>query len=514
MSFKNNKRIAKNTLMLYFRQIITLLVSLYTVRIVLNVLGVEDYGIYNVIGGVVALLSFLNGSMASATQRFFSFALGEKNPEKLKKIFSSNCLIYGVIALVALVLLETFGLWFVNEFLQVPAERYLSARWTFHFSVFAFVSTIISTPFIAIIIAHEDMQFYAYMSIVESTLKLGIAFLLVCLPWDKLELYGLLFFAVSFINTLLYVSICVKKYAECQFRAFHWDKKLLREILDFTGWTLFGQLSTVFRKQAITILLNQMFNPATVAARAIATNVTSRITMFSTSFNVGLYPPIIKSYANGENKEMFSLIFNGSKITFSLMWIFALPLFIEMETILQIWLNKPPADAVLFTRLALVEVLLFSLSLPIATAARAPGKMKSYELVLGSVQIAIFVAAWIVLKLGSAAYSVYIVAIIANLVMFVFRLVIVRSLIGIPLRKFLYQVLFPVSLISLISGAASIAVSSLLPKGLFFTLMIILTSITFTSITIYYIALNKTSRNKVNEVVAHQIRKRLIGRFA
>jgi len=503
----NNKRIAKNTLMLYIRQILILLVSLFTVRVVLNTLGIEDYGIYNVVGGIVSFFSFLSGTMASATQRFFSFALGQKEFDKLKNIFSVNLLIYGAIAVIALILLETVGLWFVNNQLNLPPERFEAARWIYHFSVFMFIATIFSTPFIAIIIAHENMQVYAYVSIVEVLMKLGVVFFLVYLPWDKLELYGILTFGVSVIITIIYIFICIRKYKECQFRIFYWDKKLLQEIIGFTGWTLFGQLTSVGRNQAVTILLNQTFNPVIVAARAIAINITGQINVFSNNFNTGLYPPIIKSYAVNNKKEMFSLIINGSKITFFLMWIFALPLFIEMDIILNIWLKNPPEYAVLFTRLALVEVLINSLSLPIMTAARAPGRIKMYELSLGCIQLGIFVTSWIVLKMGGAASSVFVVAIVANLVMFIVRLVIVRSLIGLSLKYFLLQVALPVSLLILLSLVPSFLIHYLLPNGFLFACISIFLSVILSSTGMYFLGLDKSLRTKIRSIAKNRLNK-------
>lgn len=481
-----------------------LLVSLYTVRVVLNVLGVEDYGIYNVMGGIVTFFSFLNGTMASATQRFFSFALGQGNIEKLKQIFTVNLIIYGVIAIVSLVLLETVGLWFVNELLRVPPERFESALWIYHFSVLTFMTTIFTTPFMAIIIAHEDMQIYAYVSIFEVIMKLGIVFLLMYLQWDKLELYSVLVFVISGINAIIYIGVCTRKYTECQFHKFYWDTELFREIIGFTGWTLFGQITTVMRNQAVTILLNQMFNPVVVAARAVAINITSRINMFSNNFNIGLYPPIIKSYAADDKKDMFSLIFNGSKITFFLMWVFALPFFLEMDTLLLVWLKNPPPEAVLFTRLSLIEVLITSMSLPITTAARAPGRMKKYELTLGAIQIAIFFVSWFVLKTGYAAYSIFVVAIVANLVMFIFRLLLVRELIGLSIRPFFFQVIFPVSAVALLSAIPSYAIHLFLPKGLIFTGISVFLSIIFAFISIYFIGLDAKWREKVRSIIINR----------
>lgn len=497
----NNKRIAKNTLMLYFRQILILLVSLYTVSVVLNTLGIEDYGIYSVVGGIVSFFSFLSGTMASATQRFFSFSLGQNDLDKLKKTFSVNLIIYFAIAFVALLLLETIGLWFVNEHLNVPIDRLDAARWIFHFSVVTFVFTIFSTPFMAIIIAHEDMHIYAYVSIVEAILKLGVVFLLVYLPWDKLELYGMLILGVTIITTLIYLIICLRKYAECQFKKFYWDYLLLKEIAVFTGWTLFGQITSVARNQAVTILLNQMYNPVVVAARAIAVNITSQINTFSNNFNTGLYPPIIKAYAVDDKKEMFSLLFNGSKITFFLMWVFALPFLLETEIILTLWLKNPPEYAVLFTRLAMIEVLINAVSLPIATAARAPGKMRVYELSLGCIQIAIFIASWLVLKWGGAAYAVFVVAIIANVVMFIVRLLIVRNLVGLALRPFFKNVVVPVTLVALVSGIPAFAVHFVVPHNILFAILTVFASVLFVCLSMFYIGIDKQMQLKTKSLI-------------
>jgi len=504
---ENNKRIAKNTMFLYFRQILILFVSLYTVRVVLDVLGVEDYGIYSVVAGIVSFFSFLSGTMASATQRFFSFALGKNDTEKLKKTFSVNLLIYGGIAIIALLLLETVGLWFVNEHLQVPPNRFEAAKWVYHFSVLMFIATIFSTPFMSIIIAHEDMKIYAYVSIVEVVMKLGVVFLLLYVPFDKLELYGVLTFAVSVIITILYAIICMRKYLECQFRIFYWDKLLLKEIVGFTGWTLFGQLSSVGRNQAVTILLNQFFNPVVVAARAIAVNITNNITVFANNFNTGLYPPIIKYYASGQKEEMFKLIFNGSKITFFLMWVFALPLLLEMDIVLKLWLKNPPEYTVLFTRLALIEVLIISLSLPLATAARAPGKMKTYELSLGTIQIAIFIASWIILKMGAEAYSVFLIAILANIIMFFARLLIVKQLIEIDVKLFILKVVFPIFIIIILSFVPTYCIFLFLPKGILFSIITVILSVIICSLTMYFVGIDKKMRNKIHEIVINKARK-------
>lgn len=493
--------------MLYFRHILILLISLFTVRVVLNTLGVTDYGVYNVIGGVVALFSFLRGTMASATQRFFSFALGEGDLKKLQSIFSVNLVIYVAIAVIAAILLETVGLWYVSDHLKIPPERYDAALSLYHFSVLTFIFNIIAAPFMAMIIAHEDMQIYAYVSIVEAIMKLSVVFMLVWAAGDKLIVYGFLVLLVSAINTLLYAGIALKKYEECQFKKFYWDRGLLKEITSFTGWTLFGQLTTVFRGQAVTILLNQFFNPVVVAARAIASNITGQINVFSANFNTGIYPPIIKSYAANDRQQMFSLIFNGSKMTFFLMWIFALPLFLEMDVILKIWLKTVPEGAVLFTRLALIESLILSISMPITTAARAPGKMREYELILGSMQILIFILDLIVLKLGGQAYSVFVVAIIVNILMFIVRLMITHKLISLKVYDFALRVMFPVLWISLLSSTLSYLLHILLPEGLVYSIITITGSFIFSSIGMFYIGINEVQRKKIIHTINKKIKR-------
>lgn len=482
-------------------------ISLYSSRVILELLGVDDFGIYAVVGGIVSFFTFLSATMASATQRFFSFSLGRDDLEKLKRIFSTNWIIYGIIAILALILAETLGLWFVTERLNVPVDRYNAVLWVYQLSLLTFLATVFSTPFMAIIIAHEDMYIYAYVSIFEAVLKLILLFLMVYLDWDKLKLYSLLVFVVSIINMAVYIFICLRKYAECQFRKVYWDKDLFLEVVRFTGWTLFGQLSSVARNHAVTVLINQTFNPVTVAARAIALNVANQISVFSNNFNIGLYPPIIKSYATNDKKELFSLVFGGSKVAFFLMWIFTLPMLLEMDFVLKLWLKTPPPEAILFTRLSLIEVLINSVSLPLITTARAPGKMKVYELSLGSIQMGIFVLCWIVLLLGAESYWVFIVGIIANVIMFLVRLVIVRRLVKLPLRRFVRQVLSPLAFVFLVSLTLSFAIQYLLPNTFFFSILLIGISILISTITMYFIGLDLSQREKLKKIITSKLKK-------
>jgi O-antigen/teichoic acid export membrane protein len=504
---QRNKRIAKNTLLLYVRMLVTLGISLYTVRVVLNTLGVEDYGLYNVVGGVVALLSFLPGSMASATQRFFSHAIGQQDQEKLNRIFGVNVLIYCGIGVIALIAFNTIGVWFVENKLQVPEGRLDALVSLFYLAVVTFVLTILKSPLMAIIIAYEDMKIYAYMAIVNAFLKLGVVFLLVYLQGEKIIIYGFLLLLVAIIDTSIYLSICLKKYAECRIQHIRWDSGLASEIVGFTGWTIFGQLTTVARGAALTILLNQYFSAVVVAARAIALNIASQSNMLAIQFNTSLYPPIIKAYAADEKEEMFGLVINGSKATFFLMWILALPIFIEMESILDLWLKNPPVYAVGFARLSLVEGLIFAISLPLTTAARAPGKMAAYESILGTFQFSILAVSWALLTLDFGPQTIFYVAIVVNLMMFFVRLKIVGGLTGLPVTGYLKETLPSVFRVIFVSAVLSLLIDFIFPKGLVFLAISIILTVTVTAISIFYLGLPLVLREKLLSFITKKIYK-------
>lgn len=502
-----NKRILKNTLALYARQIVIIFITLYSVRVILNELGTDDFGVYSVITGFVSLLAFLPGSMASATQRFFSFAMGKNDDLQLKQAFSVNLIMYIAIAIFAYVVLQTLGLWYVTEHLRIPEGRYESALALYHYVSLSFVISIFTAPFIAILIAHEDMHLYAMISVVDAVLKLAAAISLTYVNYDLLAYYGKALFAMAVLVALAYILICIRKYAECQLRKLYWNTHLFKEIIGFTLWTLLGQVSTAFRNQAVTVLVNQSFTPAIVGARAIALSVASQVSVFSNQLNIGLYPPIIKAYASNQKDEMTALVFNGSKLTFFLMWVFALPMLLEMESILTLWLKTPPPAAILFTQLAIVESLIFALSMPLATAARAPGKMALYETILGSVQISIFFISWWVLSLGYPAESVFYVAIAANIIMFKVRLLLVSYLTGLHKADYYQKVVFPLLLVVILSVIPSIFLKNIFGNNLFEMALIITISVLISTIAMYFVGLDKCWRKKVLLVLLKKIFK-------
>lgn len=426
-----------------------MLVSLYTVRVVLEVLGAEDYGIYNVVAGVVTMFSFLSGAMATASQRYFSFDLGKKDYEQLKKTFSVSFVIYMLIALIVVVLAETIGLWFVYNKLVIPADRIQAARWIYHAAIISFVFTILTTPYMALIIAHEDMNIYAYVSIVEAVLKLALVFILPLLNADKLIMYGILMAVVVIINTTLYRTICKKKYPECKAKL-QWDKGLFTELISYTGWNMFGASVGVFKNQAVNIVLNQFFNPVVIAARSIAIQVNAAVNSFSQSFSTAVRPQIIKHYASESYEEMNKLVFRSCKMTFFLMCIMTLPMLLEMPYILNIWLKNVPQYAVIFTQLALLDALIDSVSYPLMAAAQATGRIKLYQAVVGLVLLLNVPLSLLALYVGFSPVSVFIVAILLTVTAFIVRLCILKKLLVFSIVSFLSSVIAPL----LISSSA------------------------------------------------------------
>ena len=501
----NTKRVAKNTLMLYFRQILIMAVSLYTVRVVLNTLGAEDYGIYNVVAGCVTMFNFLGHSMTSASQRYFSFDLGKEDKEHLKVTFCVTFEIYLLLAVIIVVIAETFGLWFINNKLVIPSERLIAANWIFQAAIISFLMTLITTPYMALIIAHEKMNIYAYASIIEAILKLAIVFLLKIILYDKLIVYGILLAIVAFINTSVYRLYCHKRYTECKI---HFIKEwtLLREILEYSGWNLFGSIATVVKKQVLNILLNIFYGPIISASRSIASQVNTTITNFANNFSTALRPQIVKTYARDQKEESLNLVYRGCKFTFFLMYVFILPLVIEMEIVLNLWLKTPPEQVVIFTRLALIESLILSISYPIMSLAHASGKIRLYQGVVGGSLLMNLPVSWISLKFGAPAYSVMVITVVIEIIAFVLRLLIIHKITGMSIRQYTINVIIPVLLVALLSTVVPLFIYHFMNQSIIRLLFIILTSFIGIISFAFIIGMNKNERRL--------LRKYLKGKFS
>ncbi|GHT97305.1 hypothetical protein FACS1894142_1530 [Spirochaetia bacterium] len=501
----NTIRIARNTLMLYFRQILIMLVSLYTVRVVLNTLGAEDYGIYNVVAGVVTMFGFLSGSMASASQRYFSFEIGRGDFEQLKKTFSLSFLIYVLIAALVLLLAETVGLWFVNNKLVMPPERMDAARWVYQFSILSFLFTVLTMPYMAAIIAHEDMNIYAYMSIIEAVLKLGIVFLLGVISADKLQLYGILLCMVAVVNTTIYRTICTKKYQECRF-GFYWNKDFFREITSFISWNLFGSIAEIAKTQGITIILNVFFGVIVNAARGLSIQLDGAVKSFSQNFTAAVRPQITKEYAAKNYDGMTKLTFRSAKISYFLMLLFSVPLLFEMPYILKLWLKNPPAYSLIFMSLMLIDSLLYSVSVPIMYVAQATGKIKLYQSVVSSIILLDVPVSFVLLKQGLPPYTVLIVRIILTIIAFFARLIMIKRLVPFSITNFSKYVIAPVLFVSFLSVILPSIIKYIFEESFFRFCISFILSICWTLVCIYFIGLKGNERIYIKNFVIQKLK--------
>ncbi|MBO1366912.1 hypothetical protein [Vibrio cholerae] len=440
----NNHRIFKNTLFLYFRMLLTLGGTLYSSRVVLNNLGVEDFGIYNVVGGVVTMMAFLSGAMSSATQRFLSFELGKKDTVQLQNVFKMSINIHWLIIFIVVLIAETLGLWFVNTQLVIPSERLVAANWVYQCALFSFCCTVLSVPYNASIIAHEKMSAFAYISIVDVVLKLLVVFLLAAHSGDKLQYYSLLMAIVSVL-----ILVCYYAYARWQFAvtrfSFYWNSDLFKDLFSYTSWNLFGNLAVVMSNQGVNILLNLFFGAHVNAARAIAIQVNGAIVGFVNSLQMSISPQIIKSYAINDMSYMHVLVFAGAKYSFYFLMFLSFPVFIESRTILEIWLGSAPEHADIFIKLVLIEACFICLSGTLMTSALATGKIKAYQVIVGGIQLLNIPSSFVLLKICSNQdpFVVYYVSIAVSIFALIARLVFLKQLINLSLVDFFIKVIIP-----------------------------------------------------------------------
>lgn len=470
----SSKKIARNTAALFGRQIAILLINLYSVRIFLKTLGIDDFALFNVIVNTVMIGSFLTASIGMITQRYFSFSLGKEDPSLAKSVHDASLIFCAASAFLALLGLETVGTWFVHNEMVIAADRRDAAALLFQLSIISFIVGNFSNFYASIILAHEDMHAFGLFSVVDAVLRLIAIFAIGLLgEGEKLTAYGALLSGISFVILIAYWLFCSLRYAECRLAPIRINLTTLHEMLGFAGWTVFGQVTGISRNQALTILINQSYNPATVAARALANSIATQVLTFSTNFSAALHPPIIKAHAAGEKAQMFRLIFTGSKITFYLVWVATLPALIVMPGILRLWLGHYPEETVIFTRLGLIENAIVAVSLPLMTAVRASGRMRRYELSLGALQLLIFALAVVSVMMGYPAYVIYVIAIIINIVMFAVRIDIVIDIMDLNIYKYTYEVIIPISLVVLCSMAVSLVLIKMVPEIEFISLSLV-----------------------------------------
>lgn len=439
----NMKRVAKNTLLLYVRMFFVFLVTLYTSRVILKALGVSDFGVYNVVAGAVALFGFLNSAMTMATQRFLNCEMGKDDVTHLRDVFNTAQNIHVIIAFIVVVLAETFGLWLVNNVLNIPDGRMNAANWVYQMVIVTTCVTIIRVPYDSVVIAHEKMSFYAYMSIFETALKLGIAFLLIKLPGDKLIVYSILLFSVSALIFLAYFIYATKVYPESKPK-WVWNKDLLKEMSGFLGWNICGQVAQMFTTQGVNMVVNVFHGVLLNAAMAITNQVNGAITMFVSNFQTSFRPQIMKSYAAEEYESMKKLVFTSSKVSFFLLYVISLPIMFNIDLVLDVWLETVPEYSAIFCKLLIWYSYFEAIGMPLVMAIMASGKNRDYQIFV-SIAIALnLLFVWLFLKLGFSPEVIFYVKIAVSFLVLAVRLFFAKRQAFMAPKEFLKFVIIPI----------------------------------------------------------------------
>jgi len=512
MSDTSNKRIAKNTGFLYIRMLLIMLVTLYTSRVVLAELGIDDYGVYMVVGGVVSMFGFLNNCMTSSTQRYLNYELGRKDDDgtKIKQVFSTALLIHAIIAVIVLIAAETIGLWFVNNKLTIPPESMSGANIVYQASILAFCVSIMKVPFNASIIAHEKMQLYAIVSVLEAILKLAIAFALILSSSHKLALYGILVFLVQFAISLTYIIIALKRFDECSLR-FRYEKGLFKEMFSFAGWNMFGSLAWLVRGQGMGIVLNIFFGPALNAAKGVADQVSGAVSTLNSNFQIALNPQITKNYAAGDISDMEKLTYRGLKFSSFLLWMLALPIIICSNQILGIWLEDIPPYSSLFVILIMFDAISGNMfGTPLMTALSATGNIRTYQITVSAVLLLILPAAYFALKAGFPPEVIFYLNILFNFLSGIVRYWFCKKQIGYHSKLFLHHVFLPVIMIMAISAIVPVIFKYYIIHLNDILTLIILGTISLLSsfVTIWYFGLDRNERTAISGMLLSRIKRK------
>lgn len=504
MGVIDQSKIARNTILLYVRMGILMLVSFYTSRVVLDALGAVDNGIYGTIAGLVTTFAFMNNTMATACQRFFGMESGRGNFEELRRTFSLCVLVFIFIALIVVFLSETLGLWLVSRKIDA-ADRLNAARVIFQFSIISFFFTIIMTPFQAMVVINEKMKVYTYISFFEAFGYLAIAFAISRTSFDRLVLYGFLMLAVNAGVSLFYIAYCNAFWKECRFR-FYWNRAKFLEIFSFAGWNMVGSLSNTCKNQGITVLINlARFGNVIVSANVMASKLYMSVQKFSENFMIALKPQMIKSYASGDKEGMFKLLYQGSKFSYFLLFIITLPILLETEILLGIWLKDDVTDyTILFTRLLLINSLIEVFVSPLATSMQAYGKIRNYQLTCGVFLLLILPVSWLLYKVGAPVQSVFYVSITICAMAVLLRLVMIRHYLKLNIMEYAGKVLLPVLSVTLLSIPVPLLLEYAVRCQVYLKFVTVSCSaILVTAVWIYVLGLSKSERKHINNKILH-----------
>ena len=504
----NNKRISLNSLALFLRMMLLMGVGLLTSRVVLASLGAEDYGIYNVVGSVVVLFVFLNYAMMNATQRYITYELGKNDFTRLNKVFCTSMNIHVVISLIILLFVETAGLWFLYNKLMIPANRLESAFWVMQFSVVATIVSVVSVPYNALIIAHEKMAAFAYISIFDAVCKLGVAYYISISSHDRLIVYSVLLLLIGVIDRLIYNVYCHRKFPESHYRFFK-DVPLMKEMASFAGWSLTGNIAFVAATQGLNMLLNMFFSPAVNAARGVAVQVQSVLVNFSTNVENAIKPQITKSYAVGEFDRMSALSYASARFSFYTLFLVAAPVIVEIHFVLSLWLKAVPAHTEMFVVLILIITLVDSLSNPLLTIVQSTGKIKRYQTVVGLIYMSILPLSYIGLKCVDFPEMVFIVNLIVVTLLQIVKVKIVCPSVGMSVLKYFTKVYFPAMVVAVIVFLMSVIPFLLMYEGIWRLLVVSVTSCVSLLFAVYVIGIDKNERMFIKNKIAQLFQKKI-----
>lgn len=504
----DNKRIAKNTLFLYFRMFLIMAISFYTSRVVLNALGESDYGTFNVVGGIVVILSFINSAMMGATQRYLNFELGTKDEEKLRSVFCTSVRIHLWITVIVFILAETLGLWFLNRCMNIAQETMFAANIVYQCSIVSFLVTVISVPHNAAIIAHERMGVFAYISIVEAVLKLGSALLLLVVTSDKLIDYSIFMLVTTVVPRLLIYRYARRNFKECRYDRRRQSKALAREMLSFSGWSVVGSLGYIFHTQGIAIIINLFFGTIVNAAQAISTQVNTLVRSFSDSFLQALKPQVVQTYAAGELKQMHQLIFRGCRLAIFLTAFFAIPILIECKSLLVMWLKILPDYTIDFVRIVILISLIDACAPVLATAQNATGKIKVYQATLTTIGLLHLPLAALFFWLGYSPVSAFTIYLVLTVVLQIVRVLFVCKSVELRKRTFLSEVVLPSGIALALAFLPPAILRFLMPASILSTIIVLTVSIISNSLFIGSIGLTKSERQAVFSFVRTKLIKK------
>ena len=503
-----NKRIAKNTMLLYIRMGVMMIISFFTARITLEALGVVDYGINNVVGGLVSMFSLISSSLSSSVSRFMTFGLGKGDKKELNTIFSTSVNIHIILAIIVVIAIETIGLWFLNNKMVIPADRLTAAHWVLQCSTFLFVLGLLSVPYNAAIIAHERMDVYAYFTLFDAFSRLAIIFAIKYYGGDRLILLAIISMIPPLIKQLYYWHYSKKNFEECTYHAV-WDKRVFKEMFGFAGWNFIGASSAQMKDQGVNIAINMFTGPAINAARGIAMQINGITGQFIGNFMLAINPQIIKEYAAGNLQRMHTLIFKSTRFSYYLFLFLSIPIILEVETILYIWLGQVPEHTVLFTRLVIILSLAEIISNALITAQNATGKIKNYQIVVGGILLLNFPISYIMLRMGYIPEVTVIVAIIISQLCLVARLSFLRHSVKLPVAKFLKDVYCNIIIVSIAAIILPYVCHVLIEERLMRLIIVCFVSIVSSGVAIYYIGCNKVERTLALRYVG-KIKKRFL----